>query len=355
MKITSGIINKPQKIVIYGPEGIGKSTFASKFPDPLFEDTEGSTNKLDVRRTPKSTSWTMLFSHAQEVRDNPSLCKTFVLDTADWAEQLGKIHVCSKSQKDGIEDFGYGKGYTYLAEAFGKLLNLLQEVVDAGVNVVITAHATMRKFEQPDEMGSYDRWEMKLEKKVYPLVKEWADMVLFCNYKTYVIDADGQGTQKGKNKVQGGKRVMYTSHHPCWDAKNRHDLEPELPFDYSTIKRCIETRTNHDQTSRTETLPALEPEPKKEQTSAPIAEPFKQTYPKPAEEPGLNIPKALADLMKESSVEIREIQQAVASRGYYPVDTPIENYDPNFISGVLVGAWPQVLGMIEKIREEAPF
>lgn len=45
----------------------------------------------------------------------------------------------------------------------------------------------MRKFEQPDEIGSYDRWEMKLTKNVAPLVKEWADMVLFANYKTFVV------------------------------------------------------------------------------------------------------------------------------------------------------------------------
>jgi GTPase SAR1 family protein len=353
MEITSGIINKPQKIVVYGPEGIGKSTFASKFPDPLFDDTEGSTNKLDVRRTPRSTSWTMLFSHAQEVRDKPSLCKTFVLDTADWAEQLGKIHVCSKSQKDGIEDFGYGKGYTYLAEAFGKLLNLLQEVVDAGVNVVITAHATMRKFEQPDEMGSYDRWEMKLEKKVYPLVKEWADMVLFCNYKTTVINVDNQGAQKGKNKVQGGKRVIYTSHHPCWDAKNRHDLEPELPFDYEQIRHCIETGAEPSpvQSEPVKAEPAhLRLQLESKNDTPPLLNPGSST-----EKNLVGTPKPLADLMAANGVTVAEIQLAVASRGYYPVDTPVENYDPNFISGVLVGAWPQVFGMIEKIREEAPF
>lgn len=96
--------------------------------------------------------------------------------------------------------------------------------------MVITAHAKMRKFEQPDEMGAYDRWEMKLSKQVAPLLKEWCDLLLFCNYKTFVVTA-----QNETKKVQGGKRVMYTSHHPCWDAKNRHGLPEEIELDYGNI------------------------------------------------------------------------------------------------------------------------
>ena len=98
----------------------------------------------------------------------------------------------------------------------------------------------MRKFEQPDEMGAYDRWELKLSKQCSPLIKEWADMVLFCNYKTFVVNVDNKGVQKGTNKAQGGKRVMYTSHHPCWDAKNRDNLPDELSMEYEAIKEVIE-------------------------------------------------------------------------------------------------------------------
>ena len=71
----------------------------------------------------------------------------------------------------GIEGFGYGKGYTYLAEEFGRLLNSLSDIIDVGIHVVLVAHAWMRKFEQPDEVGSYDRWELKLQKKTAPLIK----------------------------------------------------------------------------------------------------------------------------------------------------------------------------------------
>ena len=100
-QITRGLIVKPQKVVVYGPEGIGKTTFAADFPDPLFIDTEGSTNVYDVARLPAPTSWTMLMDEVREVIKNPTCCKTLVIDTIDWAEQLCVAHVCAKNGKMG--------------------------------------------------------------------------------------------------------------------------------------------------------------------------------------------------------------------------------------------------------------
>lgn len=346
MKITTGKIQSAQKIIIYGPEGIGKSTFAAQFPNAVFIDTEGSTKHMDVARLPNPSSWSMLLEEVKHIKLNPSLCKTLVIDTADWAEQLCANEVCSKAKKDSIEDFGYGKGYSLLTEEFGRLLNLLTELIDLGINVVLTAHAKMRKFEQPDEMGSYDRWEMKLQKNTAPLVKEWADMVLFANYKTFVVK-----TEDKKNKAQGGNRVMYTAHHACWDAKNRHDLREEISFEYAQIAHCIPavTPTITPTVIITPiTAPVVEP------VITPTSEPQQQIQPQldlpKTDDLSTGIPKALADLMKLNNVTVEEIQKATASRGYYPLDTPIENYESEFVNGVLVGAWPQVFKMIQDLR-----
>lgn len=365
MQITNGIIEGAQKVVIYGPEGIGKSTFASRFPNPVFIDTEGSTKRLDVNRTPRPSSWAMLLEQVRYFKANPYLYNTLVIDTADWAEQLCMNEICAKSQKSGIEDFGYGKGYVYLAEDFGRLLNLLEDLIELGVNIVFNAHAQIHRFDQPDEMGSYDRWEMKLQKRTAPLMKEWADMILFANYKTHVINVDGQGAIKGKNKVQGGKRVMYTTHHTCWDAKNRHDLKEELPFEYKEIAHCIITNIGSSPAQATQT-PPIQEEIKQEtiQVSKSV-ETQKTVAQKPTEteygtqeelEEIINASEQLEDLMKENNVTVEEIQAAVAYKEYYPKDTPILNYDPNFISGVLVGAWEQVYEIILTLRkDEIPF
>lgn len=113
MNISTGVIVSAQKVVLYGSEGIGKSTFASCFPDPIFIDTEGSTKKLNVKRMDKPTSWTMLKEQIKYIIAHPELCSTLVIDTIDWAEQLCIDDICARANKKGIEDFGYGNGYVY--------------------------------------------------------------------------------------------------------------------------------------------------------------------------------------------------------------------------------------------------
>lgn len=363
MEIIRGRLPGAIKVVIYGPEGIGKSTFASQFPVPLFIDTEGSTRHMDVARTPKPTSWPMLLGLVGEAINDPSLCRTLVIDTMDWAELLCSQYVCDKYQKKSIEEFGYGKGYTYLSEEFGRLLNRLSEVVERGVNVVVTAHAKMRKFEQPDEMGAYDRWEMKLSAKTAPLVKEWADLVLFANYKTYAVK-----TEAGKVKGQGGERRMYTTHHPCWDAKNRFGLAPELPFQYAEIAgivdaACASVQPISDPAPQSEPA-AVNPPPDPPQTvgdaSAPAsAETAEPAPPAPADDfvPDIpdGIPQALADLMRANHVTATDIQTAVSAKGYFPLGMEITDYPREFIDGCLIGAWDQLYQVILQEREKIPF
>ncbi len=202
----------------------------------MFIDTEGGTKRLNVARLPQPTSWAMLLDEVAEVRKGSVPCGTLVIDTADWAERLCIQAVCARAKVNGIEDFGYGKGYTYVKEEFGKLLDALEEVLNAGHNVVVLAHAAITKFEQPDAVGNYDRWGMKTSKQVAPLLREWCDMLLFANYKTVVEKAGS--SPNAKNKASGGRRVMYTTHHPCWDAKNRFGLPEEVPFDYASI-HCL--------------------------------------------------------------------------------------------------------------------
>ena len=233
--ITKGKIQTAKKVIIYGPEGIGKSTLAAQFPNPVFIDTEGSTKELDVARYPVPTYWSMIIEEAEDLLEEHNF-STLVIDTADWAEKLCIAETCSRLNVKGIEDVGYGKGYVYLYDDFQRVLTVCDKLVANGINVVFTAHAMMRKFEQPDEMGAYDRWEMKLTKKVAPLLKEWADVVLFCNYKTNVIT--DQNTKS--KKATGGTRMMYSTHHPCWDAKNRYNLPDQMPMSFEPLAQLFE-------------------------------------------------------------------------------------------------------------------
>lgn len=352
MNITKGKVDTALKCCIYGPEGIGKSTFASMFPEPLFIDTEGSTKHMDVARFDKPTSWTMLNQQVAYVKRNKG-CKTLVIDTIDWAERLAIEFVCSKSSKESITGFGYGEGFIQLEEEFGRFLNSLSDLIEMGINVVLTAHAKINKFEQPDEMGAYDRYELKLGNKTTAktssLVKEWADMVLFANYKTYSVATDKDGK---KHKAQGGQRVMYTTHHPCWDAKNRHDLMSELPFDFSSIAQCFATRNQTHQVQEP-IAPVQEQKSQLDMTDNLATGPMDYTVEQSTTDEYSGLPKALVDLMMPSHVTVNEIQTVVSKKGYYPMDTPIVNYDQSFIDGVLIGAWDKVYDMV--VMERMPF
>lgn len=375
LKIHTGKAGGALKVVVYGPEGIGKSTLAAHFPRPVFIDTEGSTRHMDVSRTDKPSSWTMLMEQVQYIRSDPGVCSTLVIDTADWAEQLCIASICADKKLSGIEDMGYGKGYVYLAEEFGRLLNLLEEIVGRGVHVVLTAHAMMRKFEQPDEMGAYDRWELKLQKKTSALVKEWSDLLLFANYKTLSVATDDKGK---KFKAQGGRRVIYTSHHPCWDAKNRLGLPEELPLDFSALAQYISNQGPAPSPAPPPpppaSAPAAQPAPPPPPTATennppsppPQAPQAAPTPPPPSPAPppvpqedtkpqdNAEALKALRDLMKANGVLDYQVQAAFAARGYFPEQTPLENLPADFIQGVLIGAWAQVYNWI-KANAPLPF
>ena len=378
--ITRGILKVAQKVLLYGVEGIGKTSLAAQFPDPVFIDTEGSTNGMDVKRLPKPTSWAMLQEDVKYVLSNPDCCGTLIIDTMDWAEALCNRQICDAANVNSIEAFGYGKGYTYSTEEMQKFLYLLDEVIAKGIHIVLTAHAQIRKFEQPDEMGAYDRYELKLGQKTSSrtaaLLREWADMVLFANYETYVINADEKGNKK---KAQGSRRVMYTTHHACWDAKNRHGLDEKLPLDYKEIAHIF---TPHPS-------PAVTPSPQGEgrtmeaeiddvidkeaygnvgtentsstASGSPVSaaasvgdkrSPRESIAPQGEGLVSDKIPKALVDLMNSAGVTASEIEAVVEEKGVFPKGMPLEDYDIAYINGVLIGAWPQVLDAIMQKRTQ---
>ena len=348
LSITSGKIQKPLKALVYGPEGIGKTTFASKFPKPLFIDAEDGSNHLNVDRTQRPTSWTMLKGIIEELTKDAQGYKTLVIDTADWADKLAAAKICAKG--DGkkimasIEDFGYGKGWIMLSEewkCFLDSLNLLQE--RQGMNVLFLAHSTMRKIEQPDEAGAYDHIELKMEKKSSSLLKEWCDLMLYAAYKTYVVK-----TGDGKNKAQSGQRVMYTTHHACWDAKNRFDLPEELPFEFDKIAHIFNALPQNTKSAETPKFPVAQ-RIEDDTKSAAIVAAGEKTLQTHAGALPQCLPSKLRDLMSMSAVTVDELMNCC--RKTYPEGTPVEKVDPAFWEGKIIPGWDKILAMVAKQRE----
>lgn len=336
VKLSKGTVSTPIKAVIYGAEGIGKSTLASKMPGAVFIDLEQGTMRLDVNRVSKryQNYDEVMTDMADLIKDKDSIgLKTLVIDTVDALEMLIIKQVCKKYGKDGIESFGYGKGYTYVGEEMKRFLEACDGAIARGVNVTLLGHAKITKFEQPDEMGAYDRWSMKLTKMSAPLVKEWADMLLFCNYKTTVVN-----TSDNKKKVMGGERVMYAAHHSCWDAKNRFSLPDELKMDFSTIAKIYD-------------VPKQEEAKPFDFGSAPEA----GTEPNVAELP-FDISEPIGSIETVESVELRGLRSLMAQDGITEEQilnafkgrySAIENIEPEVITEKLLNKWQSFINYIK--------
>ena len=254
-----------------------------------------------------------------EVAENPDVCRTLVIDTADWAEAMAIQHICTKFNQPGLEAFGYGKGYTYLSEEFARFLATCDKVIRAGMNVVITAHARQRRIELPDEMGGFDCWGLKLTKQCAPLLKEWPDALLFLNYKTIVV------TVENTKKAQGGKRMIFTNHRPTYDAKNRHGLVDELPLEYASIAPIfVGTKPEASEVPKAEELPLVEPETL----------------------------QVLHSWMDEAGIAPEQLQALVAKKGQFPYDMPIEKYPERFVRGWVMKHWEKIILTIRHNAEQ---
>lgn len=339
MNIARGIVQRAVKSCIYGVEGIGKSTFASKFPKPLFLDLDKGTARLDVDRIEEIATWGDIMKTVQDfayMENNPY--ETLIIDTADAAARLCEKHVIqTRAQgKTSIEDIPYGKGYKMLAEEFATLLIWLEVLIEKGFNVVILAHAMMKTITKPDDDGQYDHWELKLpgntSNKIGPLVKEWADLLLFADFKTIIV-TDGL-----KKKARGGKRLMYASHTPFADAKNRFGLPDQMPFDYTEIEKIIPRR---EETKKIED----DKPPVKKQSR-------KKSEPRTKDKEKEKAVSALRLLMADSDISEERVRDAVTLAGKYPKGTKIEDYDLSFIQDELIAKWEK---FSQFVNENIPF
>ena len=113
--ITKGREARPPRIMIYGSEGIGKSTFAALVPNPVFVQTEDGLSEIDCSKLPLAKSFDDVVLQLQAVRDEQHDYGTVVIDSLDWLERLVWDRVCADYGVKSIEkaDGGYGKGYVH--------------------------------------------------------------------------------------------------------------------------------------------------------------------------------------------------------------------------------------------------
>lgn len=239
-KVVRGKLAKPLRVLIYGIEGVGKSSFAAGAPDPIFIGAEDGTSELDVARFPEPSGFADALEAAAELTSAPHQYKTLVIDTLDWLEPMVWAHTCAvKRDKFGkpfpdIEAFGYGKGYAAALDYWRQLTAVLERMRAArDMHVVLVAHTWIKPFKNPAG-EDFDRFEMKLHARAAGLMREWCDAVLFATHETHTYESGGR--TKG---ISSGARVIHTERCAAFDAKNRYDLPDTLPLDWGSFAEAV--------------------------------------------------------------------------------------------------------------------
>lgn len=231
--------DQPQRVLIYGSGGVGKTTFASEFPDAIFLDTQGGTAMLDVASFPKPDTFTDVQSAIKSLRDDKHEYKTLVVDLLDDVESMIWSHMCSRDKESSIESYGYGKGYKVALSEWRALLASLDALRGSrGMEIVLVAHSAIRTFKNP-EGDDYDRYGLQLHEQASSLIRGWCDTVLFARHET-VLKADP--AKKRTRGISTGARVIHTVETAAYFAKNRCALPDTMPLDYATYSDACAMR-----------------------------------------------------------------------------------------------------------------
>lgn len=236
--VVKGKIKRPVRITLYGPEGVGKSTFGAGAPKPIFLGAEDGTAQLDVARFPSPERFEdvleALLVLSRETHDYDSL----VVDSLDWIEPLIWQYICKRDGEKNIESYGYGKGYVTAIDEWRRFFAGLEYLQRAKpMHVILLAHSWIKPFKNP-EGEDFDRYELKLDKKAAGLAKEWSEAVLFTTWETYAKKDEKTKKVKG---VSTGARIVYTERTAAYDAKNRFSLPDELPLSWADFYAAVET------------------------------------------------------------------------------------------------------------------
>ena len=228
----SGSPIPPVRMNIQGTDGIGKSTFGAGAIDPIFIQAEDGLSFINAPRFPQADTWAEMLEQVKSLVTEEHQYKTVVLDTTDAAAKLGEAYVCEQNGWSSAADPKAGYGAFYVAEenAWGHLLSGLNVLhTQKGMNVILLSHVASKAYKDP-ELEPYDRWEMRCNKKVNSLIKDWVDFNLFANYETQLIK-DGQKARG----VSYGNRGLYTRFAAAYDAKSRLELPNKLEFSWNSF------------------------------------------------------------------------------------------------------------------------
>ena len=241
--ITTRKRRRPVLAMLYGPPGVGKSTFGASAPNPIFIPCERGLDQITVAKFPTPGTLAEFGTYLNAVDTEEHDYETVVIDTADALELLIFDAVCNEGKVKSIEEFGggYGKGFTRAREYWARLLTRLTALSER-MNVLLVAHSHLRTVSDPMLATAYDIHEPKIQAKSIELIRQSVDLIMFARLQTSVIK-DGPKARKGRGLI-GDDREMYTQPTSGIECKNRFNLESPMEFNWATLQAGIDAFYN---------------------------------------------------------------------------------------------------------------
>lgn len=234
IKRSTGI--KAPRVMIYGPHGLGKTTFGAGAPSPIFIMTEDGLGKLEVDHFPLATSYQDVIDAIGTLYNEDHNFGTVVIDSLDWLDNLIWQDIHNKHDDKAL---AYGKGAVIAADYWRTILDGLSALRDdKGMAVVLIAHCEIKRFDSP-EVDPYDRYQPKLQARSSALVQEWVDGVFFCNLRVLTKEAEVGFNKEVRRGITTGERLMYTTEKPAYMAKNRYSLPDSMPLSWDAFATAI--------------------------------------------------------------------------------------------------------------------
>lgn len=227
----------PPRICIYGTHGIGKSTLASQFPNPIFISTEDGIDSLDVTSFPRAKHINDVVDSIKTLLKEEHEFKTVVLDSVDWLIEPLIVEDVEKSHD--AKELAYGKGQMLVAESFREILQGLDALRrKRDMNVVLLAHANVVKFESP-MTEPYDRYQPKIPNRCNALLQEWVDVLGFAAFKVVIKKSEAGFNKEVARGVTTGERLFHLVENPAFVAKNRYSCPDNIELTYDDVIKHI--------------------------------------------------------------------------------------------------------------------
>jgi len=221
-----------QIITFCGDAGVGKSSLAATFPNPIFIRGEDGVSRIPEAFRPQAlpvvraeaTLWEQLKALIHEEHG----FKTVVIDTVSaldrmFATEILKQDGKAKSLNQALG--GYGAGFSALAARHQQLRNGAEMLrLKRGCHVIFLAHTEIDTVRPPDQ-DDYSRYSLRMtHNKSLPPYLDDVDAVGFLRQKIVVRGDDGER----KKAISGTERELVMQLTAANVSKNPYGITEPL-------------------------------------------------------------------------------------------------------------------------------